>query len=1204
MHASDEILTQLVGVSQRRDDRGNEGLVYASAPLLGGHRAAPEPSCRPIKPEVLTRRIEDVRGRIEELTWRARLSGLRDQVGIESEAAALASSILPDKGFISIVEPGVHPQFDVVYDAAEAIPWEVLEERYSTCHCRETLVVALQPTGSKLEQLHCQFCGKTMLQAGGKLAVQLHLTHLVRGGQPSRATGNEFLLVEDPTGDLCTREADPRNLCKAHLDDLKALLQTAGYSVSVLKTKNATTRRLLAAIAKPTVIGLYYFGHGFFPLGGDQGCLLMADGPLYAGEIEQVNPGIRFVFLNACEGGAAGQGWTLERRFRSVGSAFARGGPGKVVIAPLWPVVNFQAAEFAMTTFRGALGGERLGTALHEARRTSLQRYEAGAADVSWMAYRFFGDPNRGMPAPKEVASTSVAAASPYTPRLFDENGKLNTDLFGFDISGVLLRAAKRRGLQQRALVTTTDFLAGLIRVGDLTRFALRSLEFNPDHAYEQILKDRTADHTTPEHQMDEASHSADDGAAGRDRISRLRQLLAMWIVRDQGQFDSRLVTLASKADEAAQRRGPQHDDRISEHDLLAAFIASGQLEAEVNVTLPKAKALQCWLDQRERHRVVDANGRLLLIPLTPMARRIVESAHELAEQRGVGAIPNRLMLASFLNEEDSHAASVCRSMGTNPEAVAALMIAGTESRSPSSFVLSPESGQRVVIPMLRRARELQQQSGQNVINEATLFKAYCDVAPAEFKALLRQLPDTVMVDLDQLRMMDQPVLTNNTTPSPNTGGRGRTNSKPSRPTRETQPNAEREATTLSLDMHQFDATVRKAIATSRECARLQGYREIRSVHLFTGWVSLGTALVSRALNGQGVRPEQLCLSMLRVVPPRAEASSADQVTVSENTGQILKRALDLAKQHGAAVAGEQELCRALLADRSGIVCQALIEMGLEELVNSQFGAEGAAGTKQSTTSPNSSVLSLLTSNLTDTTRRGQSIRAIGRNSEIGALVRAVATREANVLLVGERGVGKTAVVEGVADWIADGLCPDRLSGYQVVEVSGRGLAETTRFSGDVLARLQRIMAEIPDNTILFFDDLDALLSATQAGGDAANQGALDRLFLDDSNVKIATMTGDAFANGSVANSRWLESFQVQRVEPPSRDEAIEMLAVHRESLEQRYGVTLGNEALEQAVDLSGECRARKALPGSAIDLLHVAGRPPTGLNTLSHGRI
>jgi len=585
-----------------------------------------------------------------------------------------------------------------------------------------------------------------MQEAGGKLAVDRHLTHLVRGGRPPTGDGNVFLVIEDPTQDLCTPKADPDGQCAAHLRELKQLVEQQGYVLNPIKTSNATVPHVLRALADPAVVGLYYFGHGFFPPNADQGCLLLADGPLYAGEIEDLGPGIRFVFLNACDAGAPGQNWTLEKKFRSVGHTFARGGPMKTVIAPLWPVLNVQAAQASIEFFRSAMAGRCLGDALREVRKSSLQRYEQGQPDISWMAYRYFGDPNRVLPSARQ--SSPVSSPGAALSRLFREEEKLDMDLFGFDVRDVLLRAAKRRNLQGRALVSVADVLAGLVRTGHLTRLAMRQLGFDPDDTYRKMVEEKEEGPPCPPSAVAEEIPEADGAerqSPSEAKLAALRVLLQRWIVRTREQFDAKLVGLLECADHGAQARSSAGgDSRITEQDVLEAFLPQSRWAAGLRAPLPPAGAMADWLHRRAESQTVDANGRLILDRLSPPARRIVEAAHEFAQQRGICPIPSHLTLAAFLKDRDSVAAHLCRRSGVRARLLALMLIASTEGKSPETFSLSPESADGVVLPMLQRAASLEQPEGQEKISEATLFRAFCDVTPQEFKAAMRSLPKPV----------------------------------------------------------------------------------------------------------------------------------------------------------------------------------------------------------------------------------------------------------------------------------------------------------------------------------------------------------------------------------------------------------------------------------------------------------------------------
>ena len=282
-----------------------------------------------IEYEMLRDLVTDVRDSVKRLLDLALSGQLRAGEGAEAAATALTQSILPPSGLAEVVAAGMHPQFDIIEDAAAEIPWEVLDEHYYCCPNGHR---SYAQTAANVIP-HCRHDNLAMSPASGKLSLGRHLTHLVRGDTRPLAKGNEFLFIADPTGDLCNPDRDPGGCCAEHLAKLRALIEGHGYGIRCLPEGCATRRAVLEALRDPAVIGLYYFGHGLFPADKNQGRLVLSDGHLFAQQIEQAAPGTSFIFLNACEAAATGREWVLDRekRARSVAEAFARGG-GRVVI--------------------------------------------------------------------------------------------------------------------------------------------------------------------------------------------------------------------------------------------------------------------------------------------------------------------------------------------------------------------------------------------------------------------------------------------------------------------------------------------------------------------------------------------------------------------------------------------------------------------------------------------------------------------------------------------------------------------------------------------------------------------------------------------------------------------------------------------------------------------------------------------------------
>src|SRR5262249_32149100 len=342
-------------------------------------------------------------------------------------------------------------------------------------------------------------------------------------------------------------------------------------------------------------------------------------------------------------------------------------------------------------------------------------RYEAGEPDLAWLAYRYLGDPGRGLP---EIPKSPIAwghGEEEGRPvfRVFDDKAQLNLDIFGFAMADVLLRAAKRRIIYGRAQVSLTDMMLGLVRKGELTRLALRRLGVEPDDLYEAFASDgfRSWEHLHHEERFEASGEGIEaivrsiadiSDAPEQDRgevEAKLQTLISRFIVRDEAEFSPALVELLIDADAQAQRHGsPATEAAICEGDLLRALLERG---AWIDISqdyggylakeLPEGSDMQRVLGEIEREGQVDRNGDVRLTGLSAPALQIIEIAHHLAEQRGASQITNRLLLAAFLIEDHGHPAELCRRAGVDPKKICAAMMALTPAGPSQAFPLSLE---------------------------------------------------------------------------------------------------------------------------------------------------------------------------------------------------------------------------------------------------------------------------------------------------------------------------------------------------------------------------------------------------------------------------------------------------------------------------------------------------------------------------------
>ena len=443
----------------------------------------------------------------------------------------------------------------------------------------------------------------------------------------------------------------------------------------------------------------------------------------------------------------------------------------------MWRVVNVHAAQFAVEVFRHAAEGVCYGEALRRAREFSHGRARDGEPYPPHLAYRYFGDPNEAWPdlraaepaapRPPESAPASStepepepATTSPISPpppasatRIFDARGRLLTAVFTFEIDGVLLRAAKRRNWQGRAQVTITDFLTGMMRVGELTRFVLRRAGLDLQALYDEIGE-------RPEISGG-LSAMPPDSALPADVLpdaAALRALLLRWIVRQRDDFAPDLVVRLEAA-------APSADGTLAEQAVLEVLLDSPAWAA-LGAGVPTPDAMRAILADREGTREVDENGTFPLDELTPAAREIIRSAHQLARQSGATEIKNRALLAAFIGEADGFAARVCVAGGVDPKLLWALLrgllpavsLPVGDAGPALDYGLSPAVCAHIVAPAIEQARSVARDP--HAISEEELFRAFCAVADPGFADFLREPAEDedlepVEADLAELRTID-----------------------------------------------------------------------------------------------------------------------------------------------------------------------------------------------------------------------------------------------------------------------------------------------------------------------------------------------------------------------------------------------------------------------------------------------------------------
>lgn len=389
-----------------------------------------------------------------------------------------------------------------------------------------------------------------------------------------------------------------------------------------------------------------------------------------------------------------------------------------------------------------------------------------------------------------------------------------------------------------------------------------------------------------------------------------------------------------------------------------------------------------------------------------------------------------------------------------------------------------------------------------------------------------------------------------------------------------------------------------KVIMLAQEEARRLGHNFVGTEQILLGLIGEGTGVAAKVLKSMGVNLKDARVEVEKIIG-RGSGFVAVEIPFTPRAKRVLELSLEEARQLGHNYIGTEHLLLGLIREGEGVAARVLENLGVDlskvrTQVIRQLGetAEVAAGGGPSgrTKTP---TLDEFGSNLTNMAGEGKLDPVVGRHKEIERVIQILGRRtKNNPVLIGEPGVGKTAIAEGLAQRIATKDVPDILEEKRVVTLDIGLLVAGTKYRGEFEERLKKIMDEIRQagNVILVIDEVHTLIGAGAAEGaiDAANilKPALARGELQ----CIGATTLDEYRKHIERDAALERRFQPVLVGEPSVDETIEILYGLRERYEQHHKLKILDEALEAAAKLSDRYISDRYLPDKAIDLIDEAG--------------
>jgi ATP-dependent Clp protease ATP-binding subunit ClpC len=404
-----------------------------------------------------------------------------------------------------------------------------------------------------------------------------------------------------------------------------------------------------------------------------------------------------------------------------------------------------------------------------------------------------------------------------------------------------------------------------------------------------------------------------------------------------------------------------------------------------------------------------------------------------------------------------------------------------------------------------------------------------------------------------------------------------------------------------------FTDRARKVMQLANQEAQRFNHEYIGTEHILLGLVKEGSGVAANVLKNLDIDLRKIRLEVEKIVQSGPDMVTLGKLPQTPRAKKVIEYSIEEARNLNHNYVGTEHLLLGLLREQEGVAAQVLMNLGLkledvrEEVLNllghnmaTEEQAGGGTGERQSNKGKSKTpALDSFGRDLTDLARQGKLDPVIGRSNEIERVIQVLSRRtKNNPVLLGEAGVGKTAIVEGLAQLVVDANVPELLRDRRIVVLDLAMMVAGTKYRGQFEERIKAVMNEVrrAKNTILFIDELHTLVGAGGAEGAIDASNVLKPALARGEIQCIGATTLDEYRKYIEKDSALERRFQQIIVNPPSKEETIEILRGLRDRYEAHHRVQIKDEALEGAVELSDRYISGRCLPDKAIDVIDEAG--------------